>query len=514
MSKKKTVKVNSVKAPRIFPAKQTKDAATKTQDGFENFAARVGVSPARQQNVMSQGLYTFNLITKNRIQLEAAYRGSWVAGVMIDDVAEDMTRAGIELTTNEQAKRIPDFKVAMSRLKIWQSLCDTIKWGRLYGGAIGVMQIEGQDPSTPLDPETVGKDQFQGLAVYDRWQINPSLQETIDSGPDLGLPKYYYIVTGNTEETNTNDPNGQVKVHFSRVFRYIGIQLPYFQAITEMMWGESVLERPWDRMLAFDQVTMSSANLIERANNRTIGIENFREILAAGGDTEQALRCQFEMMREFQTNEGMTLMDKNDTFATTNYTFAGLSDLQLSFGQQLSGASKIPLVRFFGQSPAGLSSTGESDMRMYYDGINAQQEARCRNPLEQIIRVMWRSCFGKSAPKDLEFTFTPLWQMTAKDKAEIAKSNAETVTGVYESGGIDRATYMKELRQHAGDTGAFSHITDEAVEDAEGEEPPMPEEQKIELQDPPEKASPVEEKKDPPKTKDSAFKRITRWIGK
>lgn len=468
-----------LKEENIFQTTDGKDKVgivAQTGDGFDNFVSRLGLN---NNNTLSAGLYIFNLMTRNRIQLEAAYRGSWVVGQVIDCVAEDMTRSGIDVTTNEEEKDIKEFQSGMARLAIWSSICDLIKWGRLYGGAIGVIQIEGQDLATPLRIETVAKGQFQGLVVYDRWQLNPDLTRVIKAGPNMGLPEFYYIVTGETSGAPAPSAIGQITVHHSRVIRNIGIKLPFFQAITEMMWGESVLERLWDRLISFDSVTMSTANLVERANNRTIGVEGYREIIAAGGKSQQALEKQFEAMREFQTNEGLTVMDKNDTFTTTNYTFSGLDSVMLQFGQQLAGASQIPLVRLFGQSPAGLNSTGESDLRMYYDGINAKQESSLRPGLNVLVHIMWRSFFGRPAPKDIEFTFVPLWQMSAKDKADIGKINAETILGAYDSGVTDKATSLKELRAASGDTGLFSNITDEQVEEAESEPPPdaiLPEE--------------------------------------
>ncbi len=465
-------------AMTIFRAEAKAQAAAvgriaQTSDGFDNFVARLGLN---NNNTLSAGTYEFNLITRNRIKLEAAYRGSWIVGRVVDSIAEDMTRAGVDLQTAEADADIPEFKKAMTKLKIWNSLAFLIKMGRLYGGAIGVLQIEGQDLGTPLDYDTIDKDQFQGIVVYDRWQLNPDLTRVIDSGPDIGLPKFYQIVTGATQSSPSaeNTQAGAIHVHHSRCIRYTGIDLPFFQAITEMMWGESILERLWDQLISFDSATMSSANLIERANNRTVGIENLREIIAAGGAAQRGLEAQFEMMREFQTNEGMTLLDKNDDFKTTSYSFAGLSDLMLQFGQQLAGASETPLVRLFGQSPAGLSATGESDIRMYYDTINSQQEAKLRAGIGSIIKIIWRSEFGKESPKDLNFEFTPLWQMTEKDKSEIGKANAETIVGVYDSGVIPRKIALEELRDSSGNSGLFANITDEMIKEAEEDEPPLP----------------------------------------
>lgn len=487
-----------------------------TADGYDNFISRLGLN---NNNALSGGTYEFNLITRNRILIEAAYRGSWVVGMMIDAIAEDMTRSGIDITTSklkgDEKGQIKQLRRAMSRLQIWTSLCSTIKWSRAYGGAIGVMQIEGQDLKTPLRVDTIAKGQFKGIVPYDRWQLNPIVQDPIESGPNLGLPAYYQIVNDPREMEPGYRPgaymNGLQTVHHTRCIRLVGIELPYFQAITEMMWGESVLERAWDRLISFDNATMSSASLIDRANLRTVGIEGLREIIAAGGQALQGLEAFFEMMRCKQVNEGLTLLDKNDVFTNTTYTFSGLSDMMLQFGQQLAGATQTPLVRLFGQSPAGLNSTGESDLRMYYDNINAQQEAKLRNPMDLLLRIMWRSEFGQAAPDDLEFTFTPLWQQTPTDKANNAKTNAETILGALNDGAISKATAMSELRDSSGETGVFANITDEDIEEAKTEEPPLPDEEPGPDQgavNPPEKPE-----AEPVKNLDSKWARMKKAVG-
>lgn len=465
MKEAKVFETNDAKLAKELKAKQT-------IDGFDNFVSKLGLN---NQNALSAGFYTFNLMTRNRVQLEAAYRGSWIVGKIVDCFAEDMTRAGISVSTNEDSgSDIKDLMSAVSRLQISRSLCDLQKWGRLYGGSLAVLQIKGQDLSTPLDISTVGKDQFLGLAVYDRWQLNPVLNDVIESGPDIGLPKTYQIVN-NLTSAEPSEPTitGQITVHHSRVIRGTGIKLPFFQAITEMMWDESVLERLWDRLIAFDNVTMSAASLVDRANLRMVGIEGLREILATGGPAREALDAQFEMIKLFQVNMGLTLLDKNDEYKSDSYAFSGLPEVMIQFGQQLSGACDTPLVRLFGQSPAGLNATGESDIRMYYDAVKAKQESTMRTGWQLLLQVMWQSTFAKPAPGDMQFQFVPLWQMSAIDKANIAKTNTETIIGAYEANMIDRPTAMKELRESSGDTGLFTNISDEDIKQAEDD--PLPE---------------------------------------
>ena len=181
-----------------------------------------------------------------------------------------------------------------------------------------------------------------------------------------------------------------------------------------------------------------------------------REIIAKGGRLYDALVKQIQQIRQWQSNEGMTLMDAEDTFETHQYSFTGLDNLLMQFGQQIAGATGIPLVRLFGQSPAGFSATGESDLSNYYDNINQQQEGRMRTPLQMLLAVVSLSKLGKALPESFKFDFASLWQIDEKVKADVANTVAQAVTTVEESGLISRKTALKELRQSSEVTGIFS----------------------------------------------------------
>lgn len=451
---------------KAFAPTPTVDKAAKTSDGFLNLTARLGM---RADNVNADSTYVFDLLTKNRVKLEAMYRGSWIVGAAIDSVAEDMTRAGIHIKGGEDPDRIERMQSALSRTGVWGALLDTIKWSRLYGGAIALIVIDGQDTASPLDLETISKGQFRGLKVYDRWQLQADLNNLVEGGIDDGLPMYYNVVS----DIETGKTSG-VRIHYTRAVRMIGIQLPLFQAVTEQMWGESVIERLYDRLVAFDAATTGAMNLIQKAHLRTVRIDKLREVLAAGGMAEENLLQMFHHMRHLQTNEGITLLDKEDEFSTHQYGFTGVSDMILQFGQQISGALGIPLVRLFGQSPAGLNSTGESDLRTYYDNIASQQESRMREGMERILRVLHRSLFGEAAPDNFDFDFTPLWQTSAKEKAEIAASVTNTIVKAYEGGIIDHVTALTELKGASESNNLFTAITEEAIEQSRMEPPPPP----------------------------------------
>lgn len=449
--------------------RQNKTAnSAKASDGFANLVQRVGYGA---QNSLSAGTYVpSEMITKNRLKLEWMYRQSWVAGGVVDSIAEDMTRAGVEISATSDPQQIHELQAGLNRLGIWDALLNALKWSRLYGGAVCVFQIKGQSLSEPLRLDTIGKGQFEGLAVYDRWQLQPDVSRFIRSGPMIGLPMYYQLVGGEATVATGE------KIHHSRLIRLIGLQLPYYQAMTENYWGESVIERFYDRLLAFDTVTMGAASLVDKAHLRSIGVEGLREILSIGGPAEENLIKMFTYIRQMQTNEGITLVDKEDTVQANSYTFSGLSDMMLQFAQQISGATQIPLVRLMGQSPAGLSSSGESDWRNYYDNINAQQESRLRSGIETVLSIMHRSLYGTPPPSEMTFKFASLWQTSTSEKMTNAKTGTEAIIAAADAGLITPVIAMQELKQLSEDTGMFSNIDDEAIAEAELDlDPPMPE---------------------------------------
>ncbi|AMX20362.1 hypothetical protein IEC338SC_3251 [Acinetobacter pittii] len=436
-----------------------------TKDSFQNFAARVGLGSGNQHD---QSGYGFNFLSRQRLKLEAMYRSSWVVGQVVDVVADDMTRKGVKLNGLSTPKDSEMIDQEMDRLQVWDKLNKNIKWSRLYGGSLAVMMIDGQNVSTPLNPNTIGKGQFKGLMVLDRWMVQPILEDLVtEMGPDYGKPKYYDVITDSVGLCNQ-------RIHYSRVIRMDGVELPYWQSITENLWGQSVIERLEDRLTIFDSATLGAGQLVYKAHLRTYKVKKLREIIAAGGKFYDALVKQIQEIRMWQSNEGMTLMDADDAFETHQYSFTGLDNLLLQFGQQISGATGIPLVRLFGQSPAGLNATGESDLANYYDNINQQQEGRLRTPLQVLYAVLHMSVLGKPLPDSFSFKFASLWQLDDEKKANVAKGVTDAVLAAEEAGLIKRSTALKELRQSSEITGVFSHITDEEIKEADDEDPPPP----------------------------------------
>ena len=440
--------------------------AAKTDDSFANFAARVGQGA---NPLLAASTYAPSLLSRNRALLDAMYRGSWVVGQAVDVVAEDMTRAGWTVTATMDPEDMARLDRAAVALGLADALCDGLRWARLYGGAIGFIMVDGQRPETPLNPDRVGRGDFRGVLPLDRWTVVPSTERIADLGPDFGRPEYYTLWGDDRFAANAQ------RIHHSRAIRFEGRPLPHWQRIAEQDWGMSVIERMHDRLVAFDSGTMGAAQLLFKAHLRTISVKDLRTTIAAGGAAMEGVVKMFDMIRQLQSNEGLTVLDAEDTFAAHSYGFSGLSDVLLQLGQQIAGATEIPLVRLFGQSPAGLNATGDGDIRLYYDGISAKQERSLRRPVAKVLDLLHRSELGRPPEGDLHFAFNPLWQTSATERADNAQKVTQTVVNAVEALGLPPALALRELRQSSDATGVWSNISDAMIAEASEEMPPPPE---------------------------------------
>lgn len=444
----------------------TASPTTVTTDSFQNFLLGLGIGA---DNPNSVNTYGFNPITRNRILCEWIYRGSWIGGVGVDLIANDMTRAGIEYPNSMEPKDTGKLTRCASKNDVWSQINQTIKWGRLYGGAICVALIDGQDLQTPLRIETVSKDQFKGLVTLDRWMIDPSLEDLVtDMGPHLGMPKYYRV--------NSSAPSLRGKrIHHTRVMvRHLGVRLPYNQALAENLWGLSIYERIYDRMTSFDMASTGAAQLVAKCWLRTVKMKSLRQNIAAGGKLLQGVVQTVNFMRHTQSIEGITLIDSEDEMTTdTHQAFSGLDQILTQFAGQIAGGWQIPMTRLMGQSPGGLNATGVSDDNIYDDNIAQEQKNNIYHGCLTIWQLMAAS-EGVKLPDDFDISFASLTQLPDVTKSTIAKQDVETVLAAYEGGVISQKVALQELQQLSRRSGRFTNITQQMINEADDELPEVP----------------------------------------
>ena len=435
-------------------------------DGYSNAAAFLGEDSV----LLSSGTYRRSGLTANTELLTVAYRENWLAKRIIDMPCEDMTRAWYSLSTSLPADALHDLYRLEAKHSVKQEIANAIRWGRLYGGAIALMVIRGEEDQLdqPLDLDMLLPGCFQGLLVLDRAQgIEPSLELVSDlDDPDFGLPMYYTVNLEWSEGT-VDSGNGEVKpvrtcqsvkIHHSRALRFIGRELPHMETAAENYWGASELEHIWDELQKRSATSANIAQLIFQANITTLKMGDLGEHLAYGSDRMQSKVMEtLTNENRLRTSYGIQLMSAEDSLETHAYTFSGLSDVYESFMMDMAGAAEIPATKLFGRSPQGMNSTGEMDLRNYYDMIAQMQERHLRPALEKLLPVMAISCWAY-VPDDLEIVFRPVMTTSTAERAELVQKLSTDVIEAFKCGLLNQRQALEELKARGEELGVYTKV--------------------------------------------------------
>ena len=426
-------------------------------DAFSNPLFRLGYG---SQSPLEATEYPLTRMTDNYALLNSLYRDNWVVQNVVGLVVDDMLREWYKLNGIT-----PEAQDALAReerrTKMRARLSEGLRWGRLYGGAAGLIMIDGQMDrlDKPLDLGTIYPGTFKGLYVLDRWQgVTPSMELVFEGGEPN--PEYYSITDA--------EGNTVTRVHHSRIVRFTGRDLPYLERVAETYWGESEIEALYKEVVAHDNVSANMAALTFQANINTMEVKNLEQLLSMSSpEAQRRFWMVMQAQSVLQSNFGMRVVEQGNKLTNTQYTFTGLADVYESMCLNLCGASHYPMTKLFGRSPAGMNATGESDLKNYYDYVDTLRESKLRPALEQLLPVLAMSAWG-SVPDDLDIVFPPLWTPTAKETAEIAEKKAQAIRDTFQAGLIRADTSLRELKALSEETGMFGNISDEEIAAAEG----------------------------------------------
>ena len=151
------------------------------------------------------------------------------------------------------------------------------------------------------------------------------------------------------------------------------------------------------------------------------------------------------------------IMSADDSLENHSYSFTGLSDIYEAFMMDMAGAAEIPATKLFGRSPQGLNSTGEADLRNYYDMIAQMQERHLRPALEKLLPVMAISCWAY-VPDDLGIVFEPVMTSSPAERAELVQKLSGDVIEGYKCGLFTREQAIAELKSRGEELGVYAKV--------------------------------------------------------
>lgn len=430
-----------------------------TLDEFVNPLARSG---AGMPNLLEATEYPLTRFTQNWQVLNSLYRSHWVVQKIINTIPQDMMKNGYDFQSDINPDQIQKISKIIRQTRLHSKILNGLYWGRLYGGAAGIIMIDGEADrmDEPLDLDRVMPGAFKGLLIMDRWSgIMPSADLITDiTDPDFGMPEYY--------EVTLPEGQGVIRLHNSRVCRFTGREMPYLEKLAENYWGTSEMEHVFSELKKRDNVSWNIALLTFMANIRVMKIDGMEQLLAYGGDkSQQALYNTLEGLNMMLNNNGIQILGKDDSYESHQYTFSGLGEVYDRFMMDVSGACGIPVTKLFGRSPAGMNSTGDADMDNYYDTIEQSQESQLRPVLDKLLPIVCMSALGV-VPDDLDYIFNPVRRPSNDEKQSLGSQQTAAVVQAYTAGLVSEKTALRELQGSSKLTGMWTNITDKQIEAA------------------------------------------------
>lgn len=422
--------------------------AGKVIQMFDNLRSLVSGMGDKLRDKSASTEYVLNFVTDE--QLYAAYRGSWIARKAVDIPVYDALRKGRDWQAD--ADQITAIEEEEKRLGYWQKVMDVMIRGRLFGGAALLIGTGESDLMTPLDPARIRKEGIKYLQVLTKTQLKPSELDDNLASVTYGEPLRYTLSSARGE---------QIDIHPSRLVRFIGnpVRDPSFAQNTLYAgWGESILEAVFSAVKNADSGSHNMTTLLFEANVDVINIPDFMTSLA-DPSYEARFHNRLGLAAAAKGINGMLILDGNETYTRKQINFSGIPEVVMSLLQIAAGAVDIPITRFLGQTPSGLSSTGEGDMKNYYDRLNGNQTLEITPTLRMLDECLIQSALGKRPP-EIFYLWSPLEQMNEKEQAEIGKLYGDTANALKTAGIFTQEELRTVVANQLTENGIYPGLED------------------------------------------------------
>lgn len=395
-----------------------------TTDGIVNVLTGLGdvAKDKRQSATVEVKLMSYN-------SLAALYRTQPVAARIVDLPAHDMFREGFEASVSGDEEAADELDEMCDELCVEKAMVDAVRYRGAYGGAaILIGANDGQaDLSKPLNEEAIKSIDY--LTVFDAFEAQPVEWETNPLKKGFGHPTMFQL---NPHMVGTGI-SPLSRVHASRFLVFQGAIANRRQIVEPAQgvnqgWGDSVFQRIADNIRDYDQTWQGINALMTDFAQSVYKIKGLAAALLS--DKDKTIKRRFQVINAGRSLIQATLLDAdNEEFKRETTSLTGVADVQRENMVMVSAISGIPVTVLFGVSPGGMNSTGESDMRIWYDMVRAMQRKEATPQLKRLLKLLLLSKDGPTGgklPEKFGVKFPSLQQQSPKEEAETRYIHAQT----------------------------------------------------------------------------------------
>lgn len=317
--------------------------------------------------------------------------------------------------SREEARRL---EIYIRRSQLWETLKQALFWKRLYGGA-GIVILDGKDPKTPLDLESINQDTDIEFYVTDNWELCGYTDEksTAHAKETDWLSDTPFMLRGHP-------------VHKSRVITLKGKAFPPLYKTIGRGWGMSILE---SLVRTLNKGVKNENVIFELLDEAKIDIFRFYGLNDALQDENatDAITKRVGYASMVKNYMKALLLDSEDDYQQKQIHFNGLADLKEDSRVDMASDARITMNKLYGTSPAGFNS-GEADRETYADTVEAEIRIPTEPAIIRLLEVVGRKVLGKTLDFEIEWASlirTTEYEVEKQKTLKLANLNEANIWG-------------------------------------------------------------------------------------
>ena len=377
-------------------------------------------------------------------QLCAMIAQHWLVDKICTVPCRDAMRHGYELVTDDEEeidqKVLAFIRKRDRKMKIRKQCIEFARKNRMFGIRIALPLVDNNDPDyylKPFDINKVAPGSYKGIAQIDPYWITPELDFNAAANP---ASQYFYEPTWwrvNGQRIHRTHlviiKNGEPADILKPTYLYGGIPVP--QKIAERVYAAERTANEGPQLALTKRSTVLKLDVAQ-------ALANFQEFVQ-------------KMMFWVQTrdNFGAKIVGQDDEIEQFDTSLTDFDSMTMTQYQIACAAGDCRATNLMGESPkGGLGSEGTYDAGCDQQFLESMQEHDMEPLLEMhhllLMASEVRPKFGKSIPPDWvpEISWNPVDTPSAKEQAEINKTEAETGNLLVNSGAIDGIDERNRLK--------------------------------------------------------------------
>jgi phage-related protein (TIGR01555 family) len=398
--------------------------------------------------------------------VDEAFSKGFELEITEDDDARDAkgARKGTDERPAQKLKK--DIKAKWKALGALKKVRKAWKWSRREGGSailLGLVDVgAAAGMAAPVAPEG-----FANLKWLDVIRARDCWPATHYEDPSED--KYGEVETWSVTRRKNGRSSVTLRVHETRLIIFEGHRVvdEAYRGQLHQGFGDSELLPFFRALRRFGTSMAGIEKLLARFGQPHMKMKGLAELM--GPDKEGLLNATLDAYEYAASVFNIRVLDGEDDYGTTAPTVSGLPDLVKLVCSELQAASDMPMTILFGDQVGGLGDNGTAVKRDWLDSVAAQRDEHAIPPLTRITELCFRGLGSGKLPGEWEVKGCQLWHPTAKEQADVDKTEAD-IDAVYLASAVVTPTQVMR-RKPVADRYAIDLAALDALEAAQGDMP-------------------------------------------